>query len=248
MDAQDVHDFRSFKIGDFEGPLDLLLFLIRKSEVNIYDIPIAEITEQYLQYLTYATKLNLENATEFYALAATLLHIKSQMLLPVKVDFGEETGDPRKELVESLIEYQKIKMFSSLMAEKGRETEWLIERRKKQRILPFPEDDNLWEQLEVWDLLKTFSNLMASITSERILDLHEEVTVNEKLTLIHEQLERKGEFLFTDLLTRRGSLMDLVCAFLAILEAVKSKLVRIYQNKMFGDIRIRSSDAEEARM
>ena len=248
MDTQDVQDFRSFKIGDFEGPLDLLLFLIRKSEVNIYDIPIAEITEQYLQYLAYATKLNLENATEFYALAATLLHIKSQMLLPVKVDFGEEIGDPRKELVESLIEYQKIKMFSSLMAEKGLETEWLIERKKKQRILPFPEDDNLWEQLEVWDLLKTFSNLMASITSERILDIHEEVTVNEKLTLIHEQLERKGEFLFTDLLTRRGSLMDLVCAFLAILEAVKSKLVRIYQNKMFGDIRIRALDAEEARM
>lgn len=236
-----------FKIGDFEGPLDLLLFLIRKSEVSIYDIPIAEITEQYLQYLAYATKLNLENATEFYGMAATLLHIKSQMLLPVEVDFGEEAEDPRKELVESLIEYQKYKKISVLMAEKGREAEWLVERKKKQRFLPFPEDDDLWEQMEVWDLLKTFSNLMASLTSERIIDIYEEVTVNEKLTLIHEYLDRRGEFLFTDLLTRQGSLMDLVCSFLAILEAVKSKLIRIYQNRMFGDIRIRAARGEEAR-
>ncbi|MBN1686435.1 MAG: segregation/condensation protein A [Spirochaetales bacterium] len=247
MSEQETPSFRMFKIGDFEGPLDLLLFLIRKSEVSIYDIPIAEITEQYLQYLAYATKLNLENATEFYGMAATLLHIKSQMLLPVEVDFGEEAEDPRKELVESLIEYQKYKKISVLMAEKGREAEWLVERKKKQRFLPFPEDDDLWEQMEVWDLLKTFSNLMASLTSERIIDIYEEVTVNEKLTLIHEYLDRRGEFLFTDLLTRQGSLMDLVCSFLAILEAVKSKLIRIYQNRMFGDIRIRAARGEEAR-
>ncbi len=238
MKDSSMQGFSSFKIGDFEGPLDLLLFLIRKSEVSIYDIPIAEITEQYLQYLEFATKLNLENATEFYAMAATLLHIKSQMLLPVKVDFGEDEGDPRKELVESLIEYQKYKKISSLIADKGKDAEWQVERKKKQRVLPFPDDEELWEQIEVWDLLKTFSNLMASLSTEQIIDLYEEVTVNEKIALIHEFLERRNEFLFTDLITRSGSLMDLVCSFLALLESAKNKVVRILQNKMFGDIRI----------
>ena len=245
MNQQETQENQHFKIGDFEGPLDLLLFLIRKSEVNIYDIPIAEITDQYLRYLEYATKVNLDNITEFYSLAVTLLHIKSQMLLPVEVEFDDETGDPRQELVERLIEYQKYKKISDLIAEKGREVEWMIERKKKQRILPFPEEDELWEQIEVWDLLKTFSNLMASLSSERIIDLYEEVSINEKLTLIHEHLERKGEFLFTDLITRSGSVMDIVCSFLAVLEAVKGKLIEIYQNRMFGDIRIRSKKQKE---
>lgn len=239
MDEQETSQL--FKIGDFEGPLDLLLFLIRKSEVNIYDIPISEITEQYLAYLEYATKINLENITEFYAMAATLLYIKSQMLLPVDVDFGEDMGDPRKELVERLIEYQKYKKISDLMAEKGKEAEWMIERKKKQRVLPFPEDDSLWQQIEVWDLLKTFTNLMASLSSERIIDLYEEVSINEKLTLIHEYLETRGEFLFTDLITRTESVMDIVCSFLAVLEAVKRKIIEIFQNRMFGDIRIRQA-------
>ena len=88
---------------------------------------------------------------------------------------------------------------------------------------------------------------MASLSSEQIIDLYEEVSVNEKLTLIHEHLERRGEFLFTDLLTRKGLLMDLVCSFLAILEAVKSKLIRIYQNRMFGDIRIQTAGEKEER-
>jgi segregation and condensation protein A len=250
MDSQETQkkeDNQSFKIGEFEGPLDLLLFLIRKSEVNIYDIPISEITDQYLQFLTYATRVNLDSITEFYTMAATLLHIKSQMLLPVEVDFGDELGDPRKELVERLIEHQKYKKISDLIAEKGREAEWMIERKKKQRILPFPEDDDLWEQIEVWDLLKTFSNLMGSLSSERIIDLYEEVSINEKLTLIHEHLDRRGEFLFTDLVTRSGSVMDIVCSFLAVLEAVKRKIIEIFQNRMFGDIRIRTAARKEER-
>ena len=89
---------------------------------------------------------------------------------------------------------------------------------------------------------------MGSLTAEQIYDIYEEVTVNEKLTLIHEYLERKGEFLFTDLLTRNGSLMDLVCSFLAVLEAVKSKLIRIYQNRMFGDIRIQISTGKREQV
>lgn len=227
-----------FRLQQFEGPLDLLLFLIKKNEVNIYDIPVAQITEQYLEYLTYATELDLERLTEFHVMAANLLYIKSRMLLPVEIEADDDIDDPRQELVDKLIEYQKFKKLSELMEEKEREAEWVIERKKLQRALPFA-DEELWEKVDVWDLLKTFSSLMTNLSSERIIDLFEEVTVNEKMALMTELLEKKGQCSFTDLVVRSGSVMDIVCAFLAILEAVKFRMVSIYQNKMFGDIVIK---------
>ena len=238
METPTSPEKQRFRLGNFEGPLDLLLFLIRKSEINIYDIPIAEITEQYLKYIEYATGVNLDTITEFYVMAASLLHIKSQMLLPIEVDFGDEGRDPREELVEQLIEYQKYRKISDLMADKGRDSEWVVERQKKQRILPFIEEDDLWDKIEIWDLLKTFSNIITSISSERIIDLYEEVTVNEKTTLLYELMERQGQFSFADLIVRGGSPIEFVCAFLAILEAAKTRRIVVYQNRMFGDIRI----------
>lgn len=233
-----------FKLDAFEGPLDLLLFLIKKNEVSIYDIPIATITEQYIRYVEYISKIDLDNITEFYVMAATLLYIKSRMLLPIEVDFDEDFEDPRQELVDKLIEYKKYKKLSELMEEKEKESEWVIERKKKQHILPFPEDDGLWEEINIWDLLRTFSSLLSTLSSDRIIDLYEEVTVNEKLSLINELIETKKEFLFTDLVVKEGSIMDIVCAFLAVLESVKTKRIYIYQNKMFGDIRIKGIEDE----
>jgi segregation and condensation protein A len=239
-----LQDKPQFKVGRFEGPLDLLLFLIKKSEVNIYDIPIAQITEQYLEHLSYATKIDLENITEFYILAATLLFIKSKMLLPVETDLDEEIEDPRTELVEMLIEYQKYKKLSELMEEKEKETELLIERKQSQGMLPFPETD-FWEQAQVWDLLKIFSSIVSSLSSERIIDLYEEVTINEKLTLIRELTETRGEFIFTDLIKKGGSILEIVCSFLAILEMAKSRQIIVFQNRLFGDIRIKANTAGE---
>jgi segregation and condensation protein A len=238
MEELNQNNAYHFRLQQFEGPLDLLLFLIKKNEVNIYDIPVAQITEQYLEYLTYATELDLENLTEFHVMAANLLYIKSRMLLPVEIEADDDIEDPRQELVDKLIEYQKFKKLSELMEEKEREAEWVIERKKLQRALPFA-DEELWEKVDVWDLLKTFSSLMTNLTSERIIDLFEEVTVNEKMALMTELLETKGQCNFTDLVVRSGSVMDIVCAFLAILEAVKFRMVSIYQNKMFGDIIIK---------
>jgi len=226
------------KVSDFEGPLDLLYFLIRKNEVNIYDIPIASITEQYLEYLRGAEFLDLENITEFHAMAALLLLIKSRTLLPVEVVDDGDLSDPRQGLVERLIEYQKFKKLSELMEEKEKEAEWVMERRKLQNNLPFA-DDGLWEKVDIWDLMKTFSAILRNIPGEQIFDLYEEVTVNEKITLLSELLENRGECLFTDLIIRTRSLMDIVCAFLAVLEAVKMRMISIYQNRMFGDISIR---------
>jgi len=227
---------RSFKLSEFEGPLDLLLYMIRKNEINIYDIPIAQITEQYIEYLYSAQSMDIDELTGFHAMAATLLYIKSRTLLPVEIteDSGE---DPRAELVERLIEYQKYKKLSELMEEKEKENEWIIERKRLQHNLPFS-DDNIWEKVDIWDLLKSFSSLTVNLPAERIIDLYEEVTVNEKTTLLNEFLENRGECRFTELITRAGTL-DVVCAFLAVLEAAKFRMIVIYQNRLFGDILIK---------
>lgn len=239
--SQTAHHFR---LKEFEGPLDLLLFLIKKNEVNLYDIPIASITEQYLEYINICEEIDLDGMSEFYATAAQLLYIKSKMLLPIEFSSYDEIDDPRSELVEKLIEYQKFKKLSALMEEKEREAEWVIERKKLQRSLPFPEGE-FWEKIDVWVLLKTFSNLTRNLSLERIMDLHEDVSTNEKIALIDEILSEKGECLFTDLLGR-GTLMDMVCAFLAILEAVKLRLINIYQHRLFGDILIKKPEEQQA--
>lgn len=225
-----------FHLKDFDGPLDLLLFLIKRSEVNIYDIPIASITEQYLSVLGYAAKADLDTMSEFYLMAATLLYIKSRMLLPVELDLDDEIEDPRKELVEKLIEYQKFRRLSDLMSDKEGEVEWIVERGRDQRILPFA-DDGIWGEVSVWDLLQTFSSLLSTLSAERIIDLYEEVSVNEKITLVAELLEEREELLFTDLLRRR-SVLEVVCAFFAVLEMTKARRILVYQNRLFGDIRI----------
>lgn len=239
MSLVQTEDSQKFKLGEFEGPLDLLLFLIKKSEINIYDIPIAEIVEQYLHYLEYATKKNLDNLSEFYTMAATLLYIKSRMLLPIEIDIDEEFEDPRKELVERLIEYQKFKKLSEIMSDKEKESEFIIERTNNQRNLPFVNDDEFWEEIDIWDLLQTFSSIISTLSNEQILDIYEEVTLNEKVTFMNELLDKKQEILFTELIRNNSSVLEFVCAFMAVLDSAKNKLITVYQNRMFGDIRIK---------
>lgn len=234
-----------FKLEDFEGPLDLLLFLVRKNEVNIYDIPVSTITEQYLEFLSLATSVDLDQITEFHQLAATLLYIKSRTLLPQEGG-DDEAEDPRQELVEKLIEYQKFKRLAELMADQETESEWIWERKKKQPVLPFDDQDDFWDTVEVWDLLQTFSKIMKGLSPERIIDLYEEVSVNEKVALVYELLDSKGSFLFTDLITRPESLLDVVCAFLALLELVKGRQIVLEQSRLFGDIRISGRPEESA--
>jgi len=228
---------RSFRLDEFEGPLDLLLYMIRKNEINIYDIPIAQITDQYIEYLKNVETIDMEDITAFHAMAATLLYIKSRTLLPVEMD-DADAEDPRADLIEHLIEYQKIKKLSGLMEEKEKENEWVIERRRLQHNLPFTDDD-IWEKVDIWDLVKTFSALTRNLPAESIIDLYEEVSVNEKTTLLLEFLENRGECRFTDLIIHSGT-MDVVCAFLAVLEAAKLRMIVLFQNRLFGDILIRS--------
>lgn len=240
LPLESVYTGRTYRLDDFEGPLDLLLFLIKKNEVSVYDIPIASITEQFLAAIAATDGVSLDDLTEFYTLAATLLYIKSRMLLPIEIDMSD-IEDPRRDLVEKLIEYQKYKKLSELMERKELEVEWSIERTKMQRSLPFG-DEELWDKIDVWDLLKSFSGLMGGMSSERIIDMYEEVSINEKTSLIHELLETKNVFAFHDLITRPGSTLDIVCAFLALLEAVKYRIISIHQHRLFGDIQIRAHE------
>jgi segregation and condensation protein A len=235
--------YRTYTAGEFEGPLDLLWTLIRESKINIYDIPIAQITEQYLDYLDYAVETDLGDLSEFYSWAAKLIYIKSRMLLPVEIsNDDDDIEDPRQELVDKLIEYQRFKKLSDLMEEKEDETEWSFERKKIQRILPFEDDGSQWERIDTWDLLqqmqKVFHDMVSIYSNEKILNMYEEISINEKITLMNELLDNKGECMFTDLIVRTGNEMDVICAFMAILEAVKFKMASIYQNKLFGDIKI----------
>jgi segregation and condensation protein A len=247
-DGEKNKTVHKYTAGEFEGPLDLLWALIRDNKINIYDIPIAQITEQFLEYLDYASQVELGDLSEFYNMAARLVYIKSRMMLPVEVEVDDDLDfdDPREELVEKLIEYQKFKKLSNLMEEKEDESEWNFERKKIQRVLPF-DDEGMWEQVDTWDLLqqmqKIFQNLISQYSDAKIIDMYEEISVNEKITLMNELLEKKNECMFTDLIVRKGNVLDVICAFMALLEAVKDKIAVILQNRMFGDIKICRNNA-----
>ncbi|NLV84311.1 MAG: segregation/condensation protein A [Spirochaetales bacterium] len=233
----------SYTLDQFEGPLDLLLYLIQKAQINIYDIPIAQITDQFIGYLNLAEKPDLDELADFYLMAAHLLLIKSRMLLPRSsiLDDDEELDDPRSELVERLLEYQKYKRYSTLLSDSNRQGELFIQRKKAQFMLPF-DDSDLWNEISVWDLLKTFTSLLRSITTEQVFNVYEEVTTKQKITLMYELFEKQDELSFFDIVANPGSRLDVICAFLAILEAVKFHMVVIIQHQLFGDILIRKRE------
>lgn len=236
----DVSTGRTFRLRDFEGPLDLLLYLIKKNEMNIYDIHLSSITEQFLDCLNSDPSASLDEVSEFYQMAATLLYIKSRSLLPHSDDDLEEIDDPRRTLIDQLIEYHRFKKLSELMEQREMEIEWFVERSALQRPLPFddePEDDS-WIPADSWDLLRTFTSMIRHFNSERIIDLYEEVSINEKIVLINELLTKMGRFRFDDLIAKHSSAMDLACAFLAILDSTKNKIISIRQHRLFGDILI----------
>ena len=235
---------KKFSVGEFQGPLDLLWSLIRESKINIYDIPIAQITEQYLDYLDSIVETDLSDLSEFYSWAAKLVYIKSRMLLPVEVayDDGDDIEDPRQELVDKLIEYQKFKKLSELMEEQEDDSAYTFERKKIQRMLPLDDAESQWERVDTWELLqqmqKIFRNMVSKYSNEKVLNMYEEISVNEKITLMNEKLDEAGSCMFTDLITRHGNEMDVICAFMALLEAVKFKMATIFQSRLFGDIKI----------
>lgn len=225
-----------FKTPKYEGPLDLLLALIQKAEVNIYDIPISLITDQFLEYLHQAKEIGLGDLSEFYKMAAELIWIKSQMMLPVEVEFDEEYVDPREELVERLLEYSKFKKYSELLMGNEENGDLPIMRKESKFQFPFS-DEELWEDVTTRDLMNTFMEMMKNydFVEEKIFNVYEEVTEKEKIALMNELFETKDQIMFSDLFIKKTP-EHVICSFLAVLESVKDKMILVDQPEPFGDM------------
>lgn len=225
-----------FKTPIYEGPLDLLLALIQKAEVNIYDIPISDITDQFLDYLHQAKEIGLGDLSEFYKMAAELIWIKSQMMLPIEVDLGEDLVDPREDLVERLLEYSKFKKYSELLMGNEGGSELPIMRREFEFQLPFS-DDELWEDVTVRDLMDTFIDVIKAhkFVEEKVYNVYETVTEKEKIALMNELFETRDQIFFSELFVKKTS-EHIICAFLAVLESVKDKMILVDQPQLFGEM------------
>lgn len=232
---------KTFHTPIFDGPLDLLLFLIQKSEINIYDIPISDITEQFLAYIKNEKFTELADLTQFYKMAADLLYIKSRMLLPVDLEFDEEYQDPRQELVERLLEYQKFRKYTELLTNTSGSSELFISRKSSQFRLPFG-DEELFSEVSLQDLLTTFSRLMTTITPNKVFNVYESVTVNEKIALMQELFETKEYISIEDIIIHLDVALHIICSFMAILDACKLRMIMLVQTEPFGPILIRRRD------
>ncbi len=236
------------KLETFEGPLDLLFHLIEKNEIDIYNIPISEITDQYLEYIDRIQSLDMEVASEFLVMAATLLEIKSRMLLPNPVEeqlqFEVDGVDPRRDLIMKLIEYKKYKNAAEFLKDRENEygkvyfkpQEQLEEYINKKEII---KDIKLEEQILV-DAINRLLKKMNKIDNNRkqfFKELKREVyTVDEKINLINDLLNSRNKIYFEELFNTKTTRLEIVVTFLAILELLKLKKVNIKQTVTFGEI------------
>jgi segregation and condensation protein A len=226
----------------FEGPLDLLLYLIRKEEIEITDIPIARITDQYLSHLETLQALELDGAGEYVLMAATLLRIKSRMLLPRRDEEDEE--DPRRDLVRQLQEYRKFKELAERFDALARERE------KRHEFVPALRLDALRSRDEIFDVgfpellgaLREVMGLVAEREARHRVEL-ETITLEEKLEVIRARLGKESRFLFRDFFAEAPSRLHLVVTFMALLEMMKEGEVRVRQEGAFAEIWIEAAAA-----
>jgi segregation and condensation protein A len=230
----------AIKLKVFEGPLDLLIFLIRKNEIDIYDIPMEMVTNQYIEYLEQMERLDLEIAGDFFVMASTLMYIKSRMLLPPREQVideePEETHDPRWELVQQLLEYRRYKELAT-------EIETKIDRRSKylDRIVNAENGQTIERPLEgvdridLWNIInQVYLRLSEKLNYGQIDD--DAVTVAEQMEHILVKLETKKRFLFSDLFDKYANLVTIVTTFLALLELARLRKLKIQQDASFTDI------------
>ncbi len=227
------------KLDVFEGPLDLLLFLIKKNEIDIYNIPIAAITEEYLKHLEVMKSFNLDLAGEYLVMASSLVHIKSKMLLPVPEDAVEgEEEDPRAELVRQLLEYKAFKEVALNLGNRS-----LLGRDVFKRE-GFPEreldvEDQQLVELNIFELIEAFQRVLSTMKKEDIMEIEgERISLTDTINEILEKLGSEKDVTFTGLLGEGFSRRRLVYTFLAVLELIKLRLIRAYQAHPFGAIRI----------
>lgn len=231
----------NFHLENYEGPLDLLLDLIRKQEIDIYNIPIARITAQYLDYMNRAAEMDIELSAEFIFMAATLIHIKSKMLLPRDPALAEliPEEDPRKELVDRLLEHERFKTAAEMLHQKRvvEEAVW-----SNPQIEQFRTEEGMEPGLAVslFDLVKTFQGVLERIKTRPTYEINkEDVSVPDMIRYLHHVFEegRAGESVSArELFERQKSRRAMICLFLAMLELVKIQAIGLVQQEGFGEI------------
>jgi segregation and condensation protein A len=232
----------------YEGPLDLLLDLIRKQDIDIYDIPIARITEQYLAYVEKMRELDVNVAADFIYMAAVLIHIKSKMLLPRDpAAKAEELDDPRTELVNRLLEHEKFKAAAQMLLQKQQIEDAVL---TNPALKEFVDAEGTEPEIaaDVIDLVKTFQQIVERMRNRPIINVDEEtVTVGEMIQYLRQRLELETRPIrLKQLLMRVESRQALVCMFLALLELVRLQAIQVRQDRLFGEIAVRKHTAFEA--
>ncbi|MDD8014877.1 MAG: segregation/condensation protein A [Acidobacteriota bacterium] len=236
MNQVETADGYQVRLDVFEGPLDLLLFLIRKKKIDIHDIPIAAITGDYLEYLDRKEVINLDREAEFLFVAALLIYIKSQMLLPREKDLAEDE-DPRRVLVDRLMEFEKIKAACSVL--RDREDQQLLQW-KRSFPPPLPGEGDLdFIEVSLFELAESFFVIMKRKKAEayRVIK-SKDVSLEEKMKEIMGLLEREAYLDFIEFFERQESLEEALVSFFALLELIKSRLVAAVQEELFQTIRV----------
>ncbi len=222
----------------FEGPMDLLVHLIKKNELPIYDIPIALITEKYLEYLKWMDAMNVDYASEFIVLAATLTQVKSRLLLPAHDGQEEEEDDPRQELIQPLLEYLQMKSAAEQLAQRDLLGDATFTRTPdNEPFLTNPDDQII--RVGLFELIDAFQRILEKIPEGAQIEFSaDEVSVKEKISQIADILEAKGSVTFEALFPDKPTRTDVIVTFLAILEMVKLEIIRLVQHVSTGIIRL----------
>ena len=220
----------------YEGPMDLLFHLIKKNEIDIYDIPIALITEQYLEYIEMLKVLNLDTIGDFLVMAATLMHIKSKMLLPPDPEEEAEEIDPREELVKRLIEYRKFKDAAEKLS--GRE-QYYSELYDRDASIEGLKKEEILLEVSVFDLISAFRNIVVRTKDKEFHEVTvEKLTINDKISDIMEKLNFSKSLTLQQLFEEMDSKYEMVVTFLALLELIKLRLVKVVQKNPFATIEV----------
>ncbi|HEX6278852.1 MAG TPA: segregation/condensation protein A [Pyrinomonadaceae bacterium] len=235
-------DELKLKLGEFAGPLDLLLYLIKQEQANIFDIPIAKITDEYVKYIRLMKSLDIAVAADFLVMAATLIEIKSKMLLPrdpAAAGEEEEFEDPRKELVDQLLEYEKFKSAAQMLYERS-----TVEQAVFKRGTIESDDNNAEISATVFDLLTVFQKIVVRHKEQVTIEIErEEISLADMIKAlkkrIFDEIELNLLAFFEEFQTRR----ELVTAFIAVLEIVRTEEVKLVQKKTFGDIFLKKVEA-----
>jgi len=226
------------KLSDiFEGPMDLLVHLIKKNEIDIYDIPIAMVTEQYLSYLEWLKSMNIDFAGDFLVMAATLAHIKSRMLLPTVSD-EDDDEDPRLEIARPLAEYLQLKSAAEELSRRALLGENTFVRQPAEVRDLVPRDEE-FIKIGLFELIDAFQQILKNISAEERLELtSDSISVKDRISELVDLFEEKKSLTFEELFAGAPNKSDLIITFLAILEMVKLCLVRLAQHSQTGLIRL----------